>query len=128
MYSVHKSFTFPCEENNILFKPRMGTCLKALDFWCYYETSNWSYNFSYHQSVCAIGLCLWALFDSLRGHSTTTWTEFCHLLTSHPPFVDSFYTLSVDKNIYFLTPSTHHLVHVVIEWFLRKTSTYLCMT
>ena len=25
IYSVHKSFTFPCEENNILFKPHMGT-------------------------------------------------------------------------------------------------------
>ena len=40
----------------------------------------------------------------LRGHSTTTWTEFCHFLTP-PPCVDSFYTLSVDKNRYCLTPS-----------------------
>ena len=30
----------------------------------------------------------------IRGHSTTTWTEFCH----------------------FLTPSPPHLVHVVIQW------------
>ena len=36
------------------------------------------------------------------GHSTTTWTEFCHFLTS--PCMDSFYTLSVEKNIHFLTP------------------------
>ena len=40
----------------------------------------------------------------VRGHSTTTWTEFCHFLTP-PPCVDSFYTLSVDKNRHFLTPS-----------------------
>ena len=33
---------------------------------------------------------------SVRGHSTTTWTEFCH----------------------FLTPSPPHVVHVVIEWLL----------
>ena len=39
----------------------------------------------------------------LRGHSTTTWTEFCHFRTPLP-CVDSFYTLSVDKNRHFLTP------------------------
>ena len=50
----------------------------------------------------------------LRGHSTTTWTEFCRFLPP-PPCVDSSYTLGVDKNRYFLTPSPH-LVHVVIEW------------
>ena len=54
------------------------------------------------------------LFCELGGHSTTTWTEFCHLLTP-PPCVDSFYTLGVDKNRHFLTPSPPHLVHVVIE-------------
>ena len=40
----------------------------------------------------------------LRGHSTTTWTKICHFLTPLP-CVDSFYTLSVDKNRHFLTPS-----------------------
>ena len=30
-------------------------------------------------------------FGLLRGHSTTTWTEFCHFLIP-PPCVDSFYT------------------------------------
>ena len=30
--------------------------------------------------------------------------------------MDSFYTLSMDKNRHFLTPSPPHLVHVVIEW------------
>ena len=45
--------------------------------------------------------------------------------------VDSFYTLSVDKNRHFLTPSPPHLVHVVIEWpllrhmILNKCSTKL---
>ena len=33
-----------------------------------------------------------------------------------PPCMDSFYTLSVDKNRHFLTRSHPHLVHVVIEW------------
>ena len=32
------------------------------------------------------------------------------------PCVDNFYTLSVDKNRHFLTPSPPHLVHLVIEW------------
>ena len=32
------------------------------------------------------------------------------------PCVDSFYTLSVNKNRHFLTPSPPHLVLVVIEW------------
>ena len=54
----------------------------------------------------------------LRGHSTTPWTEFYHFLTP-PPYVDIFYTLSVDKNIHLLTPFPPHLVHVVIEWPLK---------
>ena len=36
-----------------------------------------------------------------------------------PLIVDSFYTVSVDKNRHFLTPSPPHLVHVVIEWPLN---------
>ena len=43
--------------------------------------------------------------NSLRGHSTTTWTEFCHFFIPPPFCVHSFYTLSVDKNRHFLTPS-----------------------
>ena len=40
--------------------------------------------------------------------------RFCHFLL--PPLcVDSFYTLSVDKNRHFLTPSPLHLVHVIFE-------------
>ena len=49
---------------------------------------------------------------AIGGNSTTTWTEFCH-------FVDSFYTLCVDKNRHFLTPSPPHLVHLVIECPLK---------
>ena len=37
-----------------------------------------------------------------------------------PSWVDRFYTLSMDKNIYFLTPSPTHLVHVLIEWPLMR--------
>ena len=37
-----------------------------------------------------------------------------------PPCVNSFYTLSVDKNRHFLTPSPRHLVHVIIECPLRN--------
>ena len=36
------------------------------------------------------------------------------------PCVDSFYTLSMDKNRHFLTPSPPHLVHIVIECPLIK--------
>ena len=39
--------------------------------------------------------------------------QFCHFLTP-TPCVDSFYTLSVDKNRHF-DPLPPHLVHVVIE-------------
>ena len=64
----------------------------------------------------------------LRGHSTTTWTEFCHFLTPPPPpppYVDSFYSLSVDKSRQFLTqPPSLHLVHVVIEWPLNSFTKY----
>ena len=38
---------------------------------------------------------------TIRGHSKITWTEFCFFSTPHP-CVDSFYTLSMDKNRHFL--------------------------
>ena len=51
-----------------------------------------------------------------RGHSTTTWTEFCHFLTLPPPCVDSFHTLSVDKNRHFWPPPPLILsTYLVIE-------------
>ena len=39
----------------------------------------------------------------VRGHSTTTWTEFCNFWTPLP-CVDSFYTLSVDKKFFWPPP------------------------
>ena len=54
-----------------------------------------------------------------RGHSTTTWTEFCH-------FLDSFYTLSVDKKRHFWPPPPLHLVHVVVECPLSWNLSRLC--
>ena len=42
--------------------------------------------------------------SQVRGHSTTTWTKFCHFLAPPPSCQDTFYTLSVDKNRCFLTP------------------------
>ena len=45
--------------------------------------------------------------------------------TPHPPFgscMDSFYTLSVEKNQTFFDPLPPHLVHVVIEWPPRQHS------
>ena len=58
--------------------------------------------------------------DTSRDHSTTMWTEFCHFLT--PPLRGQFYTLSVDKNKHFLTPSPPQPVHVIIECPLRMRS------
>ena len=63
----------------------------------------------------------------LRGHSTTTWTEFCHFLT--PPLLRGqfLYSKRGQKQTFFDTlPS--HLVHVVIEWpqinFILSISIY----
>ena len=43
--------------------------------------------------------------QSISGHSTTTWTEFCHFWPPPPEWtVLSFYTLIVDKNRHFLIP------------------------
>ena len=45
-----------------------------------------------------------------------------------PPCVDSFYTLSVDKNKPFFDPFPPYLVHVVIEWplIVRAIFNYIC--
>ena len=49
----------------------------------------------------------------IRGHSTTTCTEFCHFLT--PPLLgQSLYPERGQKQIFF-DPLPHHVVHVVIE-------------
>ena len=51
------------------------------------------------------------VIQQLRGQNLAA---FCPPL----PCVYSFYTLSVDKNKHFLTPSPPHIVHVVIECFI----------
>ena len=41
----------------------------------------------------------------ITGHLTTTWTEFCHILTPIPtPCMDSFYILRVEKTNIFWPP------------------------
>ena len=40
------------------------------------------------QSLFVLDLEVWE--KPFRGHSTTTWTEFCHFLTPPPPCVDIF--------------------------------------
>ena len=45
--------------------------------------------------------------------------------------MESFYTLSVDKNRHFLTPSPPHIVHVVIKWPLilnNQSSIFLLLS
>ena len=64
----------------------------------------------------------WDATLSIWGHSTTTWTKFYHFW---PPSlcVDSFYNLSVDKNI-LLIPSPLNLpTYIVIEWPLYSLIT-----
>ena len=51
--------------------------------------------------------------NSPRGHSTTTWTEFCHFLT--PPPLRGLFMPWAWKKQTFLTPSSPYIVHVVIE-------------
>ena len=53
--------------------------------------------------------------DILRGHSTTTWTEFCHFLT--PPAWKFFIPSTWTKTYIFLTPSpSTHLFQVASYW------------
>ena len=80
--------------------------------WCTIAAKFWLRNSKTNTKNKLSNLC------TVRGHSTTTWTEFCHFLTPRT-VLDSFYTLSVDKNRHFLTPSPPHLVHVVIECPLK---------
>jgi hypothetical protein len=52
----------------------------------------------YHYSTFLFSHQKWL---AIRGHSTTTWTEFF----DPPPLRGQFYTLSVDENRHILTPS-----------------------
>ena len=58
----------------------------------------------------------------IRGHSTTTWTEFCHFLTPLPLREQFLYP----ERGHFLTPSPPHLVHLVIEWPLMHFA-FVCV-
>ena len=64
-----------------------------------------------------------ALFASSTRLQRGQWSFNNYVDTILPPplCVDSFCTLSVDKNRHFLTPSPPHLVHVVIEWPQRES-------
>ena len=48
------------------------------------------------------------------GHSTTTWTEFCHFLT--PPLLWTVFIPWAWTKTEIFWPLPPHLVHVVIEW------------
>ena len=50
----------------------------------------------------------------LRGHSTITWTEFCHFLTQS--LRGQFLYPEHGQKQTFFDPFPPHLVHVVIEW------------
>ena len=53
------------------------------------------------------------MHNQLRGHSTTTWTEFAIFAPLPPP-------LRGQRQTFFYTLPTTHLVHVFIEWPLIR--------
>ena len=55
----------------------------------------------------------------VRGHSTTTWTEFYDFFSPPPPAWTVFIPLAWTKTD-ILDPLPPHLVHVVIEWPLSR--------
>ena len=59
---------------------------------------------------------VWAKRVTKGGHSTTTWTEFCHFFTPLPLCGQFLYPECGQKQTFFDPP---HLVHVVIECPLR---------
>ena len=58
------------------------------------------------------------MLELQRGHSTTTWTDFCQSFNAPSPMLGQFLYPERGQNRHFLTPS--HLFHVVIEWPLSK--------
>ena len=100
-----------------------------------FECPLWNSNFELILPHLFCGVCAWqktnkkvnqksiwslpkfrSKWEEIWGHSTTTWTE----IFDPTLLCIQFYTLSVDKNRYFLTPSSPHLIHIVIEWPLSK--------
>ena len=55
---------------------------------------------------------------SLRGHSSTTWTEFCHFLTPPPLRGQFLYPKRGQKQTFF--DPLPHLVHVLSYWMAPK--------
>ena len=53
-----------------------------------------------------------------RGHSTTTWTEFCQF-SPLPPGVDSFYTLSTPGRTHFISILTLEITIFGLEMMLK---------
>ena len=55
----------------------------------------------------------------IRGHSTTTWTEFCLFLSPPPPPAWTVLYPERGQKQTFFEPLPPHLVQVVIEWTLK---------
>jgi hypothetical protein len=60
----------------------------------------------------------------LRGHSTTTWTEFCHFWPPPPSLSVQFLYPERGQKQTFFDPLPRP-VHVVIEWPFTISSTYI---
>ena len=77
---------------------------------------NWFMYSEYHRLSSTTDTLSYTDNKFYKGAFKTTWSEFWKVFTP----MDSLYTLRVDKNRYFLTPSSPHFVHIVIEWPLRE--------
>ena len=62
----------------------------------------------------------------VSGHSTTTWTEFCHFWPPH--LCGQFLYPERGQKQTFFDPLPPHLVHVVIKWPLSMILPILPMT
>ena len=103
-----------------------GTCLKALDFSCYYETSIWSYNFSYHQSVCAIGLSVSSFWFSKENVHIPMYDVRCFWATHvSSGYLWSFF-LRYSKNLLYITDTEPSLEgeNINLEGFFTFQSRY----
>ena len=111
--------------------PNLSICnYNQFNLLFYFYISNPSgdfFHFLYDSSICRwqldkrigkkVTLFFLAQIDSVRGHSTTTWTEFCHFLI--PPLRWQFLYSEHGQKQTFFDPLPPHVVHVVIEWPLR---------
>ena len=58
--------------------------------------------------------------DCIRGHSTTTWTEFCHFLTPASLCGQFLYHVRGQKQTFFDSLPLILSTYIVIEWSLTK--------